>query len=178
LSGTNHTGTGLDQARAAARAGDTLVVPRLDRLARSVSDARAIADGFVCRGVRLAFETIVYAPGSPMGRMLFNILATIAKFESDLIRLRTCEGIAVARTRGRLCGKKPKLSPAQQEVRRMRDAGEHTRGDMAELFSASRPTLYRRLSRSMPTTPAPGPAWRSRGAPEPIEGHAAIMQPR
>ena len=54
LSGTNRARPGLDQALAAVRSGDTLVVPKLDRLARSVPDARTIADALVARGVKLA----------------------------------------------------------------------------------------------------------------------------
>ncbi|MCP1557497.1 UNVERIFIED_ORG: DNA invertase Pin-like site-specific DNA recombinase [Methylobacterium sp. SuP10 SLI 274] len=151
LSGTNRARPGLDQALAAARAGDTLVVPKLDRLARSVPDARSIADGLVGRGVRLALGKSVYDPADPMGRMFFNILATFAEFESDLIRLRTKEGMAIARSKGKLRGKQPKLSPKQQrEVRRMHDAGDHSVGDLAELFSVSRPTIYRTLERSSP----------------------------
>jgi len=151
LSGTNRARPGLDQALAAARAGDTLVVPKLNRLARSVPDARSIADGLVGRGVRLALGTSVYDPADPIGRMFFNFLATFAEFESDLIRLRTKEGMAIARSRSRLRGKQPKLSPKQQrEVRRMHDAGDHSVGDLAELFSVSRPTIYRTLERSSP----------------------------
>ncbi|SFL45907.1 recombinase family protein [Methylobacterium pseudosasicola] len=148
LSGTNRARPGLDQALAATRAGDTLVVPKLDRLARSVPDARGIADALVARGVRLALGTSVYDPADPMGKMFFNILATFAEFESDLICLRTREGMAVARAWGKLRGKQPKLSTKQQrEVRRMHDAGDHTIGDLAELFSVSRPTVYRTLAR-------------------------------
>ena len=66
-------------------------MPKLDRLARSVPDARSIADGLVSRGVRPALGTSIYYPGGPMGRMFFDILATFAEFESDLIRLRTRE---------------------------------------------------------------------------------------
>jgi len=125
--------------------------PLLDRLARSVPDARSIADCLVGRGVRLALGTSVYDPADPMGRMFFNILAIFAEFESDLIRLRTKEGMAIARSRGKLRGKQPKLSPKQQrEVRRMHDAGDHSVGDLAELFSVSRPTIYRTLERSSP----------------------------
>lgn len=154
LSGTNRARPGLDQALAAARAGDTLVVPKLDRLARSVPDARTIADGLVTRGVRLALGASVYDPTDPMGKMFFNILATFAEFESDLIRLRTREGMAIARSRGKLRGKQPKLSPKQQrEVRRMHDAGDHSVGDLAELFAVSRPTIYRTLARQ-PAGPA------------------------
>ena len=123
-------------------------MPKLDRLARSVPDARSIADGLVSRGVRLALGTSVYDPGGPMGRMFFDILAAFAEFESDLIRLRTREGMAIARSRGKLRGKKPRLSEKQQrELRRMNDTGEYAIGDLAELFSVSRPTVYRTFAR-------------------------------
>ena len=95
LTGTNRARPGLDQALAAVRAGDTLVVPKLDRLARSVPDARAIADQLQERGVKLALGPALYDPGDPMGKMFFNILATFAEFEADLIRMRTREGMAI-----------------------------------------------------------------------------------
>jgi DNA invertase Pin-like site-specific DNA recombinase len=124
LTGATRARPGLDQALAAVRAGDTLVVPKLDRLARSVPDARTIADALVARGVKLALGSSVYDPADPMGKF-FNILATFAEFEADLIRLRTREGMAVARARGKLKGKQPKLSDRQQkELRRMHDTGD------------------------------------------------------
>lgn len=151
LSGTNRARPGLDQALAAVRAGDTLVVPKLDRLARSVPDARAIADQLLARGVRLQLGSSVHDPHDPhdpMGRMFFNILATFAEFEADLIRLRTREGMALARAKGRLRGKQPKLSDRQQkELRRMHATGTYSISDLAELFSVSRPTVYRTLRR-------------------------------
>jgi DNA invertase Pin-like site-specific DNA recombinase len=148
LTGTTRARPGLDQALAAVRAGDTLVVPKLDRLARSVPDARAIADELVARGVKLALGSSVYDPADPMGKMFFNILATFAEFEADLIRLRTREGMAIARARGKLRGKQPKLSDKQRrELRRMHDTGEYSISDLAELFSVSRPTVYRTLAR-------------------------------
>ena len=83
-----------------------------------------------------------------MGKLFFNILATFAEFEADLIRLRTREGMAVARAKGKLRGKKPKLSDRQQkELRRMYDTGDYSISDLAELFSISRPTVYRTLGR-------------------------------
>lgn len=148
LTGTNRARPGLDQALAAVRAGDTLVVPKLDRLARSVPDARAIADELVARGVKLALGSSVYDPADPMGKMFFNILATFAEFEADLIRLRTREGMAIARARGKLRGKQPKLSDKQRcELRRMHNTGEYSISDLAEVFSVSRPTVYRTLAR-------------------------------
>jgi DNA invertase Pin-like site-specific DNA recombinase len=127
------------------------VVPKLDRLARSVPDARSIADDLMARGVKLALGQSVYDPADPMGKMFFNILATFAEFESDLIRLRTREGMAIAKAKGKLRGKSPKLSDKQQkELRRMHDMGEYSISDLAELFSVSRPTVYRTLGRQHP----------------------------
>ncbi|MFG6592848.1 recombinase family protein [Sulfitobacter sp. 1A12157] len=149
LTGTNRERPGLAQALAAVRAGDTLVVPKLDRLARSVPDARSIADELAKRGVRLALGASVYDPHDPMGKMFFNILATFAEFEADLIRMRTKEGMAVARAKGKLKGKKPKLSDRRQtELRRMYDTGDYSVSDLAELFDVSRPTVYRVLQRT------------------------------
>ena len=148
LTGRTRTRPGLDQALAAVRAGDTLVVTKLDRLARSVPDAREIADQLLAREVKLALGQTTYDPTDPMGKMFFNILATFAEFESDLIRMRTREGMAVARAKGKLRGKKPKLSDRQaRELRRMYDTGEYSVSDLAEVFSVSRPTVYRTLQR-------------------------------
>ena len=148
LTGTTRDRPGLDQALAAVREGDTLVVAKLDRLARSVPDARAIADRLQKSGVKLALGQALYDPGDPMGKMFFNILATFAEFESDLIRMRTREGMAIARARGKLRGKQPKLSDKQQrELSRMHATGEYSISDLAELFSVSRPTVYRTLKR-------------------------------
>ncbi len=152
LTGTTRDRPGLDQALAAVREGDTLVVAKLDRLARSVPDARAIADRLRERGVKLALGRAFYDPGDPMGKMFFNILATFAEFEADLIRMRTREGMAIARARGKLRGKKPKLSEKQQrELCRMHGTGEYSISDLAELFSVSRPTVYRTLNRHQVT---------------------------
>jgi DNA invertase Pin-like site-specific DNA recombinase len=149
LTGTNRSRPGLDQALAAVRRGDTLVVPKLDRLARSVPDARYIADALAERGVALALGHSRYNPADPMGKMFFNILATFAEFEADLIRLRTREGMAIARAKGKLRGKQPKLSDKQQkELCRMHGTGKYSISDLAELFSISRPTVYRTLLRS------------------------------
>jgi len=150
LTGTNRARPGLNQALAAVRHGDTLIVPKLDRLARSVPDARAIADELAARGVTLALGQSRYDPADPMGKMFFNILATFAEFEADLIRLRTREGMKIARAKGRLRGKQPKLSDKQQkELGRMHGTGQYTISDLAELFSISRPTVYRTLLRNV-----------------------------
>jgi DNA invertase Pin-like site-specific DNA recombinase len=96
----------------------------------------------------LTGTTSVYDPTDPMGKMFFNILATFAEFEVDLIRLRTREGMAMARAKGKLRGKRPKLSDKQhKELWRMYETGEYSINDLAELFAVSRPTVYRTLAR-------------------------------
>ncbi|GAV41725.1 recombinase family protein [Streptomyces acidiscabies] len=156
LTGTNRERPGLGQALAAVRTGDTLVVPKLDRLARSVPDARDIGDSLVARGVKLSLGGTLYDPADPMGKMFFNILATFAEFEVDLLRMRTREGMAVARAKGKLKGKQPKLTARQQaHLVKEHRSGEHTIADLAELFSVSRATVYRVLERSAPPTPGP-----------------------
>jgi DNA invertase Pin-like site-specific DNA recombinase len=157
LTGTNRRRPGLDQALAAVRAGDTLIVPKLDRLARSVPDARDIGDSLVARGVRLSLGGTIYDPTNPMGKMFFNILATFAEFEVDLLRLRTREGMAIARAKGKLRGKQPKLTTRQQrELVRMHDTGEYSIAELGELFTVSRATVYRVLERHRITNAAAG----------------------
>ena len=125
------------------------MVPKLDRLARSVPDARAIAEEIEQRGARLQLGATVHDPKDPMGKMFFNVLATFAEFEADLMSLRTREGMAVARAKGRLKGKPPKLSPSQQKhVLKLLGDGEHTIPELAELFSVSRATVYRVIQRA------------------------------
>jgi len=97
LTGTNRDRPGLREALAACRAGDDLVVTKLDRLARSLPDARAIADELTARQVRLNLGGSVHDPTDPVGRLLFNALAMVAEFEADLIRMRTREGMKLAK---------------------------------------------------------------------------------
>ena len=93
LTGTNRDRPGLREALAACRAGDTLVVTKLDRLALSLPDARTIAEDLTRRKVRLSLGGSVYDPTDPVGRLLFNVLAMVAEFEpisSDLVHARAC----------------------------------------------------------------------------------------
>src|ERR1022692_1735083 len=111
FTGTSTGRPGLDQALAAVHSGDTLIVPRF---ARSVPDARSLADLIISRGARLQIGPTVYDPADPFGKMFFNILASFSEFEVDIIRLRTIEGMARARQRGKLKGKQPKLNGQQR----------------------------------------------------------------
>jgi DNA invertase Pin-like site-specific DNA recombinase len=149
LTGTNRERPGLREAMAACREGDTLVVAKLDRLARSVPDARDILSELTARGVKLQLGASVHDPNDPVGRLLFNVLAMVAEFEADLIRSRTREGMAIAKAKGRLKGKPPKLTRAQEvHLVALHTAGQHTSAELAELFQVARSTIYRALERS------------------------------
>jgi hypothetical protein len=126
-----------------------------------VPDARAIAGELEKRGVKLALGGSVHDPTDPMGRMFFDILATFAGFEADLIRMRARKGMAVARAKGKLKGRKPKLSDRRQtELRRMYDTEEYSISGFAEVFDMSRPTVSRVLARTKAAgAGAAGQAW-------------------
>ena len=84
FTGTNRDRPGLREALAVCRAGDELVVTKLDRLARSLPDARAIAEELTALEVKLNLGGSVHDPTDPVGRLLFNVLAMVAEFDADL----------------------------------------------------------------------------------------------
>lgn len=119
--------------------------------------SRDIGDTLVARGVRLSLGGAIYDPGDPMSKMFFNMLAVFAEFEADLLKMRTREGMATARARGKLKGKQPKLTAhLQAELVRMHATGGCTIADLMEVFSIGRATVYRVLNRA--ASVAPGPA--------------------
>lgn len=155
LTGTTRERPGLREAMAAVRGGDTLAVTKLDRLARSVPDARAIADELTAQKVKLNIGGTVYDPTDPIGRLLFTALSMVAEFEADLARMRTREGMAIAKAKGRLQGKKPKLNPHQEaHLVELHRAGRHTTTELAELFNVARSTVYRAIRRAGSEHPA------------------------
>jgi Resolvase, N terminal domain len=113
--------------------------------ARSVPDARDIGDSLVARGVKPSLSGTIYDPTDPMGKKFFNILATFAEFEVDLLRLRTREGMATPRPRANCAASRP-ISPTAATR-----AGAHAR---------HRRLLDRRVGRAVQRRPAhgvPGP---------------------
>lgn len=154
LTGTNQERPGLGEALAACRAGDTLVVTKLDRLARSLPEARAIADELTARGVALKLGGSVYDPTDAVGRRLFKLLAMVAEFEAELLRLRTREGMKVAKAKGHLRGKQPKLNRRQEaHLASLWRSGEYTTANLSDLFGVARSTAYRAIQRQGGHTP-------------------------
>lgn len=100
-----------------------MVVTKRDRLARSAVDASTIAAELAAKDVRLSFNKSVYDPLDPMGRMIFGMLSVFAEFEANLVSARTREGMSTARAKGRLKGRKPKLSEQQLGARGARSRG-------------------------------------------------------
>jgi len=122
---------------------------RVSTDAQDLTAQRDIADELTRREVKLSLGGSVHDPTDPVGRLLFNVLAMVAEFEADLIRMRTREGLKVARANGRLRGKQPKLSARQEaHLVELHRTGGHTGGELAELFGVARSTVYRALERA------------------------------
>jgi len=91
----------------------------------------------------------VYDPSEALGGQLGAVLAVVADFEAALVRGRTVEGMRIARVKGRLKGRSPKLSPAREEhVVQLYEAGEYTTSEIGELLRISRSTVYRAVKRA------------------------------
>jgi DNA invertase Pin-like site-specific DNA recombinase len=92
-----------------------------------------------------------------VGRLLFNVLAMVAEFESDLIQIRTREGMKSPKpAAGWLRGKQPKLKPNQaKHLLELHDLGTYTQAELAELFGVGRSTVYRTVERMRPPQPEP-----------------------
>jgi DNA invertase Pin-like site-specific DNA recombinase len=138
----------------AARAGDQLVVTKLDRLGRSLEHLIALSTQLQTRGVDLVVLDQGIDTSTAVGRMFFQILGAIAEFEHALMSERTRDGLDAARARGRTGGQKPKLTPRQAKIAQdmydeLSDDGRraHTVQQIADEFGVTRPTIYRHLQR-------------------------------
>jgi len=131
------------------RKGDTLVVWKLDRLARSLKDLVEIIHDLNQRGVGFRSLTEAIDTTSSGGRLVFHIFGALAEFEHTLIRERTIAGLAAARARGRKGGRKPALSPADvRKAAAMLGDADITKAEIARHFGVSRVTLNAALNRA------------------------------
>jgi DNA invertase Pin-like site-specific DNA recombinase len=130
------------------REGDTLVVTRLDRLARSTLHLCQIADQLNRKGVHLQVIDQNIDTSDATGRLLFNMLGAIAQFETEIRSERQMDGIRQAQARGVRLGAKRKLTAAQiVELRQRRQNGERIR-DLMTAYGVSKATVYRYLDHS------------------------------
>jgi DNA invertase Pin-like site-specific DNA recombinase len=134
----------LDQLRA----GDVLVVWKLDRLSRSLRDVLTLMErlGEAKAGFRSLTEAIDTT--SAAGRMMMQMVGAFAEFERAMLRERTRAGLESARHEGRIGGRRPKLSDKQQvEIVRMVQSGGKTAADAARLFNIHPATVCRLMAR-------------------------------
>jgi DNA invertase Pin-like site-specific DNA recombinase len=128
------------------RPGDTLVVTRLSRMARSVRNLTEVAVKLRDRGIDLVVLKQQIDTRTPAGRLTFHILGAVDEFTADLISEGTLEGLEAARARGRKGGRRPKMtSAAIAQARRMVEEKQHTMQQIADILKVSRATLYRVL---------------------------------
>ena len=143
-SGKNTTRPALEQCRKALRAGDTLVVWRLDRLGRSLPDLVQIVTDLEQRGIGFESLTEKIETGSAAGKLIFHVFAALAEFERGLIRERTQAGLAAARARGRAGGRKPKLDEQRvREIKALLRDPDIQISEVARRYGISRTTLYK-----------------------------------
>ena len=144
LSGAKAERPGLHQALQYARAGDTIVVWRLDRLSRSLKDLIEMVTLLESKGIGLKSLQEAIDTSSSSGKLIFHIFGALAEFERNLIRERTQAGLQAARARGRKGGRPKSLSKDKQALAvKLYDEKEHTVDQICEMMGISKPTLYK-----------------------------------
>jgi DNA invertase Pin-like site-specific DNA recombinase len=135
----------LTRCLAALRAGDTLIVWKLDRLGRSLSHLVAVLAELQGMGVAFLSLTEAIDTASAAGRLMGHILGALAEFERALIVERTQAGLKAAKNRGTKLGRKPSLSDDQRKhARELINKGESP-ATVAKLLNVCRATLYNSL---------------------------------
>lgn len=151
VSGAKSARPGLDQCLAQLRPGDTLVVWRLDRLGRSVRHLIDVVEELGKRQV--GFKSLCdgrFDTTTASGKLIFHIFTALAEFERSLIQERTNAGLAAARARGRLGGRRPlpATDPRIQTAKVLHADKNMPVADICKTLKISRPTLYRYLARN------------------------------
>jgi DNA invertase Pin-like site-specific DNA recombinase len=140
------TRPGLLKVLEYVREGDSLIITRLDRMARSVLDLAKIADKLRKKGVTLQVLDQSIDTSTSEGKLMFHMLGAFAEFEYDIRRERQMDGIAKAKSKGVQFGRKPALSEKQQDtIRRLREKEGFTIPQLMERFHVGRMTIYRAL---------------------------------
>jgi DNA invertase Pin-like site-specific DNA recombinase len=149
ISGSKTDRPDLNKALADLRAGDTLVVWRLDRLGRSLPHLIEVVNGLSERGVEFRSIKETIDTSSATGKMLFHIIAAMAEFERDLIKERTCAGLAAARARGRNGGRPKALTQEKVKIAKtLYEAKDMSVAAICEQVGCSRATFYKQVAKS------------------------------
>jgi DNA invertase Pin-like site-specific DNA recombinase len=135
----------LTEAMDYARDGDTLIVTKLDRLARSVADLVEITKQLEAKGASLRVLNLNLDTETPTGKLMLNLLGSIAQFERELMLERQREGIAKAKAEKKYKGRKPTARAKTDDIKRMADSGM-TREAIASELNIGVASVYRVLS--------------------------------
>ncbi|WP_327099268.1 recombinase family protein [Nocardia vinacea] len=130
-----------------------LTTTKFDRFARNMAEAGEILTSLRQRDVLFGLGSQVYDWADPFGKLFLQTLAMVAEFEANLNHLRTREGMAKARAKGRLKGKQPKLPLTARKTihRRYHDPHDDASlADLAQEYSVGRSTIHRIISGSTP----------------------------
>lgn len=147
--GTKSSRPQLDKMREQLRSGDTIVITRLDRLGRSTKDLLNLVSDLQELGVNLEVLEQNINTSTPEGKLFFTLVASFAEFEREIMRARTIDGLAAARARGRVGGRKPAMTQAKiSTARQMYAEGKYVK-EIAEVLGVSRPTIYRALEEAI-----------------------------
>lgn len=134
-----------------SRAGDTVMVHSMDRLARNLDDLRSVVQTLTTKGARVEFvkEGLVFTgEDSPMANLMLSVMGAFAEFERSLIKERQREGIALAKTRGVYKGRTRALDPEKVSELVARAAAGIPKAQLARDHGLSRETVYQYLRRS------------------------------
>lgn len=152
MSGAQRERPQLKAALDYLREGDTLVVWKLDRLARSLKQLIETVETLSERGIGFRSLTENIDTTSSGGRLIFHVFGALAEFERSIIRERTSAGLAAARARGRLGGRPPALKEADLHIAKalLKD-GKLTVAEIARKLNCAPSTLYKHLPRPRST---------------------------
>lgn len=148
VSSINARRTELERAIEFVRDGDSLVVTKLDRLARSVADWCQIVARLEAKKVGLIILGMNVDTATPTGRLMLNMLGSIAQFERELMLERQREGIAKAKAENKFKGRAPTARRKTSEVVSMHRAGKKP-ADIAKAIGVGRSSVYRILAEAL-----------------------------
>jgi len=133
----------LTELLGALRAGDTLVIGRLDRLGRTIKQFFALVKDFEQKGIRLVSLEEKFDTLSPVGKAVYGVFQVLAQMELDVISQRTKVGMTAAKRRGHFSGRKPKENTNIEGALKMYFSSECSVNDIIETTGLSKTTLYK-----------------------------------
>jgi DNA invertase Pin-like site-specific DNA recombinase len=148
ISALSQKRTELENALRSIRAGDVLIVTKLDRLARSMQDLLTITKRLQKKQAQFKVLDQTIDTTTSEGRLMFNIMGSFAEFEHDIKKARQLDGIQKARDKGVAFGRKPVLNEEQErEVLRLNREESFSLAQLAAKYACSHMTIYRIIKR-------------------------------